>query len=455
MSKYSRRLIISEQEKKEILKQYVIRNLIKEIEIKAGESITTKITFSGGKYLETSGNFSELTNNVTAIKDFCNKVPNGKIVEVVVEAGESQIPNTDNELNGKRVDVGYLSKKRYEVIKQYLTKTFDNWKKSDPNFKKPEKFVEIEPVIGATKWLDNEAGFCPSAVVNAKDPKDTQGYMCISKDFDPENGKENWKTGKSTTYLTIKDAFISEQFMKVTFRLGEAQNTVVEGPPKLECLSGMIIEYNYDSVVEISKDEKGVDNVHCCSRGKFNITANGIKLTRIDGLKYANINNHPDKKDLQEKQPDKRPQNEAGVANYYIYDTNSQTNITTPLCVHISDNGILQYRKNPKDPTDKNKYPTSIQKYLQKKRMDNYRYNTFKISAIEAQTIITNSKGQPGFLKIKAEGYEAGQHDSAARIIVKDPKGNIYFDSCIGGKCSNPVGKEYTVSYCNTGTSVF
>ena len=78
MSKYNRKLIISESEKKDILKQYNILTLLKEAEIKAGQRVQTTITFAGGKYLQTSGNFSDITNNIQAIKDFCNKFGEAK-----------------------------------------------------------------------------------------------------------------------------------------------------------------------------------------------------------------------------------------------------------------------------------------------------------------------------------------------------------------------------------------
>lgn len=434
MSKYNRKLIISESEKKDILKQYNILTLLKEAEIKAGQRVQTTITFAGGKYLQTSGNFSDITNNIQAIKDFCNKVPNGKIVEVVVEAGESQIPNTDNEAGGTRVDVGYLSKKRYATIKSFLQKKFDEWKTSDPNFKKPQKFVETEPVIGTTPWLDNPDGFCPSDVVTATDPKDTQGYACLSATFKPGEGVENWSKGKDTTYVTTRDQFRSEQFVRVTFRLGVPSNTITNMPPKLECLSGMVIEYNYDSEVEKSNNGTA-SNVHCCSRGLFTISANGIKLKRTDGYEFANINNHPQFLNLQKKQPDTRAQNEAGVANYYIDGGAAQ-----PLCVHKSDNGKNQY--------------TSVATYVAKKPMDNYRYNTFKISPQTAKTIVDKAKGTAGLLTINVTANDPNNtHTQAARIIVKDPKGNVYYDSCVGGNCGNRNTGDFQVSYCNTGFS--
>jgi hypothetical protein len=426
MSVYNKKLIISEQERKEILSQYNLINLLQEADVKVGESVTTKITFTGGKYLEASGNFKDLTDNITAIKDFCNKVPNGKIVEVVVEAGESQIPNTDNETGGARVDVGYLSDKRSETIKAWLQKKFTEIKSTDKNFKTPQKFVYSKSG-GTTPWVGQL--FCPKDKLPAGD---TQGYACLNKDFDPGNGKPNWVKGKDTTYAAIRQKYLTEQFVKVTFRLAAPSNVVVNMPPKLECLSGMIIEYNYDAEVEKSNNGTA-SNVHCCSRGLFTISVDGFKLKRSDGYEFANINNHPQYKNLQKKQPDSRPQNEAGVSNYYIDGGDAQ-----PLCVHVSDSGKNQY--------------TSVATYVAKKPMDNYRYNTFKISPQLAKSIVDLKKGTPGLLNINVTANDpSNTHTQAARIIVKDPKGNVYYDSCVGGNCGNRNTGDFKVSYCNTG----
>ena len=424
---YSRKLIITEEERKDILKKYNISNLIKEADIKAGESITTKITFAGGKYLEASGNFTDLTNNITAIKDFCNKVPNGKIVEVVVEAGESQIPNTDNELNGEQVNVGYLSQKRSETIKTWLQNKFNQIKKTDPKFKVPQKFV-YQVSGGTTPWVGQP--FCPKDKLPAGD---TQGYACKGKDFDPGNGKLNWTKGKESTYAEIRAKYVTEQYVKVTFRLAAPSNQLIKMPPKLECLAGMTIEYNYDPEVEKSNNGN-YDNVHCCTRGLFKLTVNGFALKRTDNYEYANINNHPQYPNIQKKQSDTRAQNDCGVANYHLPDG------IQPLCVTRADNG-------------KDQYNTTVAQYVAKKPLDNYRYNTFKISPQLAQQIVNKDKNSSGFLTINVSEASPGQHTQAARIIVKDPKGNVYYDSCVNGNCGNRNTGDFQVSYCNTGFS--
>lgn len=431
---YNRKLIITEEERKDILKQYNISYLLKEYEVKAGESITTKITFEGGKYLETSGNFKDLTNNISAIKKFCNEVPNGKIVEVLVEAGESQIPNTDREKNGEQVGVGYLSDKRSETIKAWLQKKFTEIKSTDKNFKVPQKFVYSKSG-GTTTWVGQP--FCPK---NKLPAGDTQGYACKGDKFDPGNGNVNWVKGKDTTYKTIKDAYLTEQYVKVTFRLAAPSNELIKMPPKLDCLAGMTIEYNYDP--EVEKSNNGTySNVHCCTRGLFKLTVNGFPLKRYDNYEFANINNHPQYLDIQNPQVDTggpggtaRAQGNCGVANYHLADG------PQPLCVTKADNG-------------KDQYNTTVAQYVAKNPLNNYRYNTFKISPQLAQQIVNQNKNTSGFLTINVSEATAGQHTQAARIIVKDPKGNVYYDSCVGGNCGNRNTGDFQVSYCNTGFS--
>ena len=100
--------LITESEKKNIKAMY---GLITE-EVNPAP-ITTTVTFAGGRYLQQSANFSQVVTNFQKIKDFIKSVPTGKIVEVVIESGESRIPNTDEEKGGVTVGPGYLSQKRY------------------------------------------------------------------------------------------------------------------------------------------------------------------------------------------------------------------------------------------------------------------------------------------------------------------------------------------------------
>lgn len=405
--------LITEAEKKNIKAMY---GLITEAVDPA--PITTTVTFAGGRYLPQSANFSQVVENFQKIKDFIKAVPTGKIVEVVIEAGESKIPNTDNEKSGVRVEPGYLSQKRYETIYSYLKGQFDKWKQSDAAFKKPEKFTETPPKIGTSKWVGT--AFCPSTKVDLT--KDPQGFACTSDTFQPGPNILNWKQGKESTYKQWFDAYQQQQFVKVTFRVANA-GVPTSGVPNVGCLSGMKIEFNYDDVVEKSVDGAGVSNVHCCSRGKFTVSANGIPLKRKDGKDHANINNHPEHKDAQEIQSDTRVQGQ-------------------------SSTGLKKTDRNPNGegvclpPTMQGK---TVEKDFKLYGLNNYRYNTFILDGATANKIVKDSAGKPGYLKITVAGI-GSVHEQAARLLVYSPDGKLYWDTCSNGVCQRK--DSYLVPYC-------
>jgi len=412
--------LITEAEKKNIKAMY---GLITEAVDPA--PITTTVTFTGGRYLQQSANFSQVVENFQKIKDFIKSVPTGKIVEVVIEAGESQIPNTDNENGGTPVNPGILSAKRYDTISTYLTKQFTKWKDADPAFKKPEKFTKIPAKIGVTPWMSNNqvsVPFCPKEKIPADDK---QGYVCTDEKFVPAPGVLNWQQGKNSVYKAWFDKYQKQQYVKVTFKVseGSAPNVPTSGIPNVGCLSGMRIEFNYDDVVEKSVDGAGVSNVHCCSRGKFTVSANGIPLKRKDGKDHANINNHPEHKDAQEIQSDTRVQGQ-------------------------SSTGLKKTDRNPNGegvclpPTMQGK---TVEKDFKLYGLNNYRYNTFILDGATANKIVKDSAGKPGYLKITVAGI-GSVHEQAARLLVYSPDGKLYWDTCSNGVCQRK--DSYLVPYC-------
>jgi hypothetical protein len=415
--------LITEAEKKNIKAMY---GLITEAVDPA--PITTTVTFAGGRYLQQSANFSQVVENFQKIKDFIKSVPTGKIVEVVIEAGESQIPNTDNENGGTRVNPGILSTKRYDTISTYLTKQFTKWKDADPAFKKPEKFTKIPAKIGATPWMSNNqvsVPFCPKEKIPADDK---QGYVCTDDKFVPAPVVLNWQQGKDSVYKAWFDKYQKQQYVKVTFKVGEgsAPNVPTSMVPRVACLKGMKIELNYDAVVEKSVDGGGLSNVHCCSRGEFAITANNIRLSRSDKKSVnANINNHPDEITQQNPQTDGRRQGQ-------------------------SSTGLKKTKKFPNGegvclPPNLKK-GTVVDTDFKLEGLDNYRYNTFTIDGVMADKIVKDSNGQPGVLNIGVSAVDSSQHSSAARLLIYSPEGKLYWDSCSGNVCQRkPV---YQVPYC-------
>jgi len=406
--------LITESEKKNIKAMY---GLITE-EVNPAP-ITTTVTFAGGRYLQQSANFSQVVTNFQKIKDFIKSVPTGKIVEVVIESGESRIPNTDEEKGGVTVGPGYLSQKRYETIYSYLKGQFTKWKQSDAAFKKPEKFTEIPPKIGTTKWVGTT--FCPSTKLDLT--KDPQGFICTSDSFQPGPNILNWKQGKQSTYKELFNAYQQEQFVKVTFRVANS-GVPTSMIPNFGCLSGMKIEFNYDAIVEKSVDGAGGSNSHCCSRGKFTISANGIPLKRTDGKGYANVNNHPDQKDVQELQSDSRPQGQSSIG---LRKTDANPNGEV-VCLPPGMQG------------------KTVEKDFKLLGLTNYRYNTFKIDAATANKIVRDSGGKPGYLNITVAGI-GSVHTQATRLLVYSPDGKIYWDTCSNGVCQRK--DTYQIPYCS------
>jgi hypothetical protein len=193
-------------------------------------------------------------------------------------------------------------------------------------------------------------------------------------------------------------------------------------PPK-SCINGMKIEYNYDAVVEVS--DGGV-NVHCCSRGLFNISLNGIPLTRTDGYEFANINNNRKRLDIQKKQKDNRPQNDAGLGVKRMANGKEEK-----VCLRRADDGKTV---GPDYKLDK---------------LDNYRYNTFIVNNDLANQIIKSSKDNSEYFTLNVAS-NGDTHTSAARIQVYDPKGALYYDSCVNGSCGKQNVGDFKIPYCNT-----
>ena len=242
-------------------------------------NVEKDIKFKGGYHSITSvdsATKTALDAEMNKIKDFLNKAT-GKVylVAVQISSGESQIPNTDRELGGKKVDPGYLSEKRSKTIQDYVTKTlasFGNKLISVP------AFDVIAPKIGATPWLGQS--FCPKGSETANDP---EARSCAGTSFKVPNasaGTLNYIAGKDTTYKAIADKYKSEQFMKVKMKLMDVANVQ-------KCLTNMKIQVNYTDV------SKG----HTCNSAVYKISLNGVALKRDDGKDYASLNNGNDKYD--------------------------------------------------------------------------------------------------------------------------------------------------------------
>ncbi len=185
----------------------------------------------------------------------------------------------------------------------------------------------------------------------------------------------------------------------------------------------MKIEYNYDEVVEVS--DGGV-NVHCCPRGLFNLSLNGIPLKRIDGYAFANINNNIIHVNKENKQKDTRPQNDAGYGSKRMPNGKIEN-----VCLRKAD------------------HKKQVGPEYKLEKLDNYRYNTFIVNDELANQIIASSKDTSGFFTLNVAS-NGDTHTSAARIQVYDPKGALYYDSCSGGSCGKQNVGDFKIPYCNS-----
>ena len=147
----SKRLIITEEERKEIKTLY---GLIREQEAaQKNPELTLDLagTFGSGKYL-IPGKADKIDDLINQIREF-KKQNAGSVIEIQINSGESQVPNYDREKfpDGKdtrpeaKLNVGDLGKKRAVSLEAYL-------KTNAPDLLEDAKIVKNEPVIGTTKW---------------------------------------------------------------------------------------------------------------------------------------------------------------------------------------------------------------------------------------------------------------------------------------------------------------
>jgi len=272
-----KRLLISEIEKRDILRQY---NLLTEDVIPVSSlNIDKNVNFVGGTYSEPYL-LKDLAPEMQRIKDYLTS-SSGKsfIVSVQISSGESQIPNTDNEKKPSvRVEPLFLATNRNNVIQTYIKNQLQPFVDSKLLVKIPTFKVE-KPVVGKTAWIGQP--FCPKSLIPSDDK---QGYICAGSSFKPGNGADgkpifNWVNGKNTVYKTILDSYNKEQFVNVKIVLKEL--TVMK-----KCLDNMTIDVNY------------VGTDHKCNSAiyemyiKGNLNRTDTLLLRNDGKTYASINNN-------------------------------------------------------------------------------------------------------------------------------------------------------------------
>ena len=185
----------------------------------SAKSFKFNLKFKGGYYSNSIDSFGELNKNIDKIVAEVKNSKNQKLLRVVIRSGESAVPNTDNELNGKRVEPGYLSQKRFETIKSFVTNKFKQLQKIYPKLQSVTFDPDTSPKVGkdiilkksGTSFIGQK--FCPKDKIDIK--TDPQGYTCTDKNFVPGENIKNWTQGKETDYADIKQKYIDDQFVEV------------------------------------------------------------------------------------------------------------------------------------------------------------------------------------------------------------------------------------------------
>lgn len=287
MSKYNRRLIITESEKREILSLY---GLIREVgEDKPQTEASTSalkfdktINFAPGYYrykgpvttkAGTTYNWDvdqTLKTDLDKIKEFLKNNPTGYVVEVNLYSGESKIPNNDNEQGGTQVKENHLNEARLNSLKSYLNPIFDSWKTE--GITKTEFKINEYKNIGETPWVGTP--FCPANTTDARTCTTTY------------NNKV--KAGDKTT-LDYKNKYDKEQYFRVIIEVKkvETPETPKTTPPTDEKPSTTNVNENCATGLRIRVDVEK----HNCNNAEFFVFLNNTMLYNVDGGYTANGNN--------------------------------------------------------------------------------------------------------------------------------------------------------------------
>jgi hypothetical protein len=248
MSCCNRKLIITEEEKLDIMKLYGL--LLEGETAEGGYEIDFSNTFQSGyhsvNYINKKLLTTELNNAKTWLLNKLKEPGNkGKLVYVEIDASESKVPNADAEKGGVILLPYELSNKRAVSINNYISGIFDGWVNEKLVPEKPI-FSFPPPKIGGPNW-------CPSY---SKDPE------CEGT---PKNDK---KTDQK---------FTEHQYVRVKFLLDD-------GTISAKCLEGLSITVAYNQTASAAFPCRGG---HKCDEADFNVLLNKVPVGSVS-LNNAN-----------------------------------------------------------------------------------------------------------------------------------------------------------------------
>jgi len=202
-----KRLLLSENEKKEILNLYY-KKILLEGEI-VEKKIEKRVEFESGKWSREGGKVEQILGPyIKEMEDFLRMYDESEI-EIILSSSESRVPNRDAEDPKKpRLKPKELSVKRYQTIEEYINEWLDNLYTNKYITITPE-IKKLDPIIGGPKW---KKGMDP-------DDKEFKKHQWLKitiiakyEEPDPENqtvntrtnrrfGERKTKSGKSFAYL--------------------------------------------------------------------------------------------------------------------------------------------------------------------------------------------------------------------------------------------------------------
>lgn len=306
---------------------------------------------------------------------------NRKYVQYAKGGGRPVLPTMDNNY----------------VVKSYNKASYNDFLKKSgiPDFNYPEYDIYFNDDLKYAEdrvnnlWAAMKPLLTKNRIIFKTEPKIDKHIVDTGGRLDENRDKSKYSNPGQVVLFYGKICEYEEEFKGTTDDLNS-------------CLGNLFIGYDYDAVVKST-------NPHHCDWGRFQITANGIVLKRMDGLAFASVNN--------------------------------------------KDNSEIDKKSSSlPQPTDKGN--------------DNFRYNRFKIDGELAKKII--SADPSGNITIVSTGLRgplgntwtnkkdisgSPVHMDAARVTITDSFGNVFFDTCSSGKCTGKSIGTWVVKpqqYCKT-----
>ena len=260
-----KQLLIAESEKRRIMEMY---GILTEQYFKAPNGGMGQVVnkYPAGYYslsgTDRTGTAYDNTTNLQKIIDSAKEfltANKGYIPRILINAGESIIPNYDTEGGTGVKSSGWLSQKRKDKIEIYVKQQL----KDLVDGKLISKYPEVVLYFDEAKTLTIPSG-------GWDDYRKWKKSTIEEKKVNPNNAE----------YTKLKTGYDADQFTKINFK-------IIPDFGDNQCSFNVKIGVHYDDI----------SLQHKCNTARFEILANGVQLTTGpgttcgEGLKYADMNN--------------------------------------------------------------------------------------------------------------------------------------------------------------------